>query len=117
MRLFNRWEFWLWLVSFFFMLGFCFSALAEDVYSCTNDESLPVSTGISTNAITSWNNMVEDCVIKQVREYEKLQKSSCPEERYVLFIDSCINRKCTKLIKETTGGKREVVNNHSFITE
>lgn len=81
------------VATFMFMLA----SIADASVTCIHNDKTPTSAGIGRNEVVAWTNMVESCVMQQVKEYEKIH-GKCPEERYILFIDSCVNRKCTKVL-------------------
>lgn len=78
---------------------FIMDSLAEAAtVTCIHSSSLPIATGTGETPVAAWKKMVESCVMQQVEEFEK-RSGTLTEERMLLFIDSCINKKCTKIIK------------------
>jgi len=71
-------------------------ASSADAMVCISNSSLPVSIGVGETPTEAWAEMVHECVMRHVDEYEALH-GRCPEDRYILFIDACINRKCSIL--------------------
>lgn len=77
------------------------AAAQADTFTCNHFDQEPLSIGTGGTSKEAWKNMINHCVNQQTAAFEKRSGNIIPEDRYLLFIDSCINRKCTQIIKET----------------
>ncbi len=91
-----------WLVSHVllcFMLGLWYG-IANAGIICSDESSKSTYVGIGETKLLAQANMWENCVDQLVAQYENVRGKLPSDERHILFINSCINRKCTTVEEE-----------------